>query len=470
MNKTFYEKVLRTIRRFSMLQGHEKVIVAVSGGPDSAALLTFLAALRKKLSLRLFCIHVNHGLRGTESDEDARLVAEYAASLDIPVRILNCSAAAYASRHHLSIEHAGRTLRYSLLKKHARDLGATRVATAHHLDDQAETVLMRIIRGAGVSGIYGIHPVREGLFIRPFIEVTRREITAYVKDHHIPYRTDSTNEQCLYFRNSVRHRLMPLMLEYNPSVKERLWSLSQIFHDDDMLLRAVTEKYFRRCCTVRGKSVNIDTESAVALPMALKRRLMRKAFESLQGHLLEIDFSHVERLVELMESPVGTRISLVNAVNARKTYGALVITSEDAVPSQVKAPPGEALLNMPGQTVLDEWNITVTASMETRKEYSLSFPLSCQEALLDADKVEMPLLVRARRDGDRFSPIGVKGTKKVKDFFIEVKIEQEKRNHVPLIVDGKGRIVWIAGYRIDERFKVTDETEYLLHLKIDNLV
>ena len=138
MNKTFYEKALRTIRRFSMLQGHEKIIVAVSGGPDSTALLTFLAALRKKLSLRLFCIHVNHGLRGSESDEDARLVAEYAAFCDIPVRILNCSAAAYASRHHISIEHAGRTLRYSLLKKHARELGATRVATAHHLDDQAE--------------------------------------------------------------------------------------------------------------------------------------------------------------------------------------------------------------------------------------------------------------------------------------------------------------------------------------------
>jgi len=453
-----------------MLQGHERIAVAVSGGPDSTALLTFFSALRKKLSLRLFCIHVNHGLRGIESDEDAGLVGKYASSCGIPVRILNCSAMEYSSRHNLSIEHAARKLRYLLLEKHARELGATRVATAHHLDDQAETVLMRIIRGTGVSGMYGIHPVREELYIRPFIEVTRKEIMAYVKDRDIPYRTDSTNEQCLYFRNSVRHRLMPLMLEYNPSLRERLWSLSQILHDDDTLLSAFTEKYFRQCCTVIDNSVNIDTDTASALPMALKRRLIRKAFESLQGNLLEVDFSHVERVVELMTGPVGNRINLVNSVNARKGYGSLIITDENTVPSLPRTPPGEIHLNIPGQTVLDKWNISVTASLETRKEFSLSFPLSCQEVLLDADKVTMPLLVRSRKDGDRFSPIGMKGTKKVKDFFIEVKIEQEKRNHVPLVIDGKGNIVWIAGYRLDERFKVTDETGYLLRLKINKII
>ncbi len=470
MNKAFYEKVFRTIQRFSMLQGHEKIVVAVSGGPDSTALLSFLAALRKKLSLRLFCIHINHGLRGHESDEDARLVGEYATSFDIPVRILNCNVAAYASHRRLSIEHAGRTVRYSLLEKHARELGATRVATAHHLDDHAETVMMRIIRGAGVSGMSGIHPVMGGLFIRPFIEATRQEIMAYVEEHRVPYRTDSTNEQCHYLRNSIRHRLMPLMLEYNTSVRERLWSLSRIFHDDDIVLSNLTETFFRRCCSIREESVVIDTDTAWDLPMALKRRMMRKAIESLQGHLLEVDFAHVEKLVELIHSPVGTSTDLAGAVNARKGYGVLIIKKEGSGTAPSHTSPGEALLQVPGKTVLDEWTIMLTATIEKRNDPALSFPLSRWEALLDSDKAARPLSVRPRRDGDRFSPLGVKGTKKVKDFFIEVKIEQEKRNHVPLIVDCKGRIVWIVGHRIDDRFKVTDETVNLLHLRVENTI
>ena len=470
MKKTFYEKVLRSIRRFSMLQGHQKIAIAVSGGPDSTALLSFLAALREKMMLRLFCIHVNHCLRGTESERDARLVAEYSVSLGIPVRILNCNAAEYASRRGVSIEHAGREVRYRLLRKHAEELGATRVATAHHLDDQAETVLMRVIRGAGISGISGIHPVMGGLFIRPFIEVTRQEIMEYVGEHRIPHAIDSTNEQCCYFRNSVRHRLMPLVQEYNPSVRERLWSLSQILHDDDALLHEISDSYYRRCCRTGSESVQIDVRAASGLPVSLKRRLVRKALESLQGDLLEIGFEHVEKIVGMMESHVGIRTALPGGLRAERGYGEIAISKCAADPSAASFQPEEIVLEVPGRTFAEGWNMTVAADIEAVKGITPAFPASRWEVALDADKMEMPLSVRARRDGDRFSPLGVKGTKKVKDFFIEVKIEQGKRDHIPLVVDGKGRIVWIAGYRIDERFKVTDETKNLLRLKVEKPV
>ncbi|MDQ7822174.1 MAG: tRNA lysidine(34) synthetase TilS [Candidatus Eremiobacteraeota bacterium] len=436
-------------------------MVAVSGGADSVALLYFFCLVKRWLPLKLLCIHVNHRTRGSDSDADAEFTASYAAGLGVPALILNADVPLFAREQGLSLEQAGRLVRYTLFRRYARILGAAKVATAHHLDDQAETVLMKIIRGAGYRGLAGISPHREGLFIRPFLEVRREEIKAFLASQGQPWRHDSSNENRDFTRNRMRNELIPLMEEhYNPRISEALSHLGQVAAEDHSLLEGIAEALFSEYAECREGEASFRLSSLVPLPRALKRRLMRKGIEKIKGDLEDIAFEHSEQLLDCLEGRTGAEVSLPGGLKGKKGYGAFRIFAKgvgSAGPGALRDP---VILEVPGALDLPGHRLRLTAEVCEGEPFCIE--PTPMKAYFDLEKLTIPLFVRTRRDGDRFFPFGMEGEKKIKDFFIDLKIEREMRDSIPLVVDSAGQLLWVVGYRADGRFRVTGNTSRML--------
>jgi tRNA(Ile)-lysidine synthase len=465
MEKLFREKVQSTVVRYHLLQPHDRVVVAVSGGPDSIALLFSLFLLRDSFSLKLFFIHINHLIRGEEARKDADFTAGFARKLGIPGRILNSDVALLAREKKLSLEQAGRYARYALLRRHAHQLCATRVATGHNIDDQAETILMNLLRGAGSRGLRGIHPCVGGLIIRPLLEVSRDEIMAFLSHHKLEYRTDTSNFLDRHLRNRIRNNLMPMLVrEYNPHMRETLWTTCQMLKDDDDILQKISGRLFKRLSDCGRDSVMLDISSISSLPMALQRRVLRIAVESLKGNLDDISFNHIERLRESMTKRVGSTVNLPGAMSGERKYQHLVIFKTPCAEecAEVK----EAELEIPGMVNPEGLNIRIRT--EICSYHPSSFTTTGREAFFDMDRAIMPLRIRKRKHGDRFVPLGMGGSKKLKEFLIELKIDRKRRDSIPLLVDKEDRIMWVVGYRIDDRFKVTPSSQRILLVKAED--
>jgi tRNA(Ile)-lysidine synthase len=463
MEKSFTGKVLRTIVRYRLLEHHDRVMVALSGGPDSVALLFCLSLLREHLCIRLFSIHINHLIRGQEADRDADFAARFSKKLGIPGRILNIDVPRLAREEKLSLEQAGRYARYTLLRKHALQLGATRIATGHNLDDQAETVLMKMLRGTGSKGLQGIYPVLGHFVIRPLLEVTRDEIMAFIRHHGLEFREDTSNLDMSHLRNRIRKHLMPVLVrDYNPHIKDALWAQCQVIKDEDELLEELARRFFKRMARPGRESVALEIREILTLPAALQRRIMRKAIESVKGNLDDVSFSHIERLRESLVGKTGSEVDLPGEVRSVRNYGAFLLFKEYSHdPIKVE----ETEVQIPGRMELGGLDMAVRA--EIAAGLTMDGLQRESEALLDLDRADMPLRIRRRKEGDRFFPLGLGGSKKLKEFFIDEKIEKRKRDSIPLLVDAQDRIMWVMGHRIDDRFKVTSTTQRILHMVME---
>lgn len=463
MVKAFQEKILRTIKRFDLIEPYDRIIVAVSGGPDSISLLFFLHQIRKKFQLRLFCIHINHLIRNDEALKDAEFTANFAINLRIPVRILNINVPLFAKEKRLSLEHAARIARYLLLEKHAKDLGATKIATGHNLDDQVETILMRILRGTGMSGLLGIYPKMKNIFIRPLVEVSRDEIMEYIKQSELPYRMDSSNLSEDFLRNKVRNDLIPhLTKHYNTGIRDILWNMCQIIRDEDEFMEEVSSYFFplhMEIASSRIKFLKIHD-----IPKPILRRMIRKGIQYIKGDLDGICYYHIEQIIDCMYGKVGMQVHLPGNIIGEKKYDFFSIESGI---SQLSRKIPEVLISIPGTTNLPAWNMRIISDL--RHGVPCNLTLGPDEILADWQKIRMPVRLRSRKPGDTFCPFGMKGSKKLKDFFIELKIEKKKRESIPLVVDRDDTIVWIVGYRADDRFRITACTEKVLYMKVEQL-
>lgn len=425
------------------------------------ALLHFLNEVSNRLRIRLFCLHINHRLRGDESRNDADFTASTAHELAIPVRIVNVDVARFARAQKMSLEHAARVARYTLLEKHARELGATKVATGHTLDDQVETFLMRILRGTGVSGLCGIRPRLGSLFIRPLLEISRDEVMDYIASNQLSYRLDSSNRACDFLRNRVRNELLPHLAGYNPRIRDALWHMHQIIRDEDELLEEVSSYFFPH--HTKRFPGRIDLIHPEAIPVPILRRIIRHGIGQLKGTCEDISFDHIEQILRSIGARVGTEVDLPGNLRGIKRYRhfSIQLGSLQGTARHVR----EKQLAIPGITGIPESNVTITSRFMDAVPETIS---TCSnEIFIDWKKIDPPVRVRGRKPGDRFHPFGMKGSKKVKDFFIELKIERERRDLVPLVVDNSDHIVWIAGLRADERFRITAGTASVLSMKID---
>lgn len=438
------------IDRHEMIRGGDRIVIGVSGGPDSVSLLDLLFRLRESLDIRLCVAHLNHQLRGAASDMDERFVRDLAASMGLPF---------YSERATLvkggSPEAAAREARLAFLERVMRSAGAARIALGHTRSDQAETVLMRLFSGAGPTGLGAIRPIRDGIWIRPLLTVSRQQIEAYVDHRSLRVRRDDSNADDRFLRNRIRHRLLPkLASEYNPDIEAALARSAEIIQGEDQLLDLQAESAYRKALRYEGKRKIILDENAVfGYHIALRRRIFRTAFFRLRGCARDLDELSVRRMDSLCHAPAGA-VQAASGISVHRAGPWLIVSRP--------TPAFETEVAVPGVTEIPE----IGAVLETRirpasqvRAHDLtSDPF---RACFDRDTLAGGLTLRNRRRADRFAPFGLNGTKKISDLFINLKIPRPLRDEIPLLMDGKA-ILWVVGLRTARPTAVTHRAETVL--------
>ena len=457
---TFPERVAATVSAHHMISPGQVVLVALSGGADSTALLHALAQLRAKLGFRLAACHIHHGLRGAEADADAAHAAAQAQSHGIPFDLKRGDVRARTGGRHLSLEAAAREVRYQLLEEAAGEMGADRIATGHTADDQAETVLLNLLRGAGAGGLAGMPAVR-GRIIRPLLEVRRAQAEAYCRTEDLAFRTDRSNQDLRFTRNRIRHRILPALREIQPQVDAALCRLAWLLREEDSFLTAEAARHLNAIALRRAGACLLPLPPFAELHPALQRRVARAAIAQVKGDELNLGLERVEALVNLMlAGRTGARIELPGRVQAVRSYGEVVISPSGTGRSKRARPEPTWDLPVPGQVTVPELDIRFAASRSTAKRP----PRDAFIALIDAAAVTQPLQIRTWRAGDRFLPYGLGKRVKLQDFFVNRKIPRHLRKRVPLVVCGD-RIVWVVGHRLSDEFKVTPDTRRTIRLQ-----
>lgn len=458
--------VRQTIQRHSLFSSRG-VLVAVSGGPDSVALLDVLLQLRPELKLRLHVAHLNHQLR-PEADEEAEFVRELATDRGLPVTVESAEVRALAARDKVSLEVAGRNARREFLRRTARSVGReVRIATGHHADDRAETILMRLLRGTGVDGLRGMQ-AWQWPFVRPLFDVTRAQIEDYVRARGLPYREDASNRDPAFLRNRIRWELLPLLDDLQPGARRALLRLSDLAGDDALWMNTEAAMSLIKVTDELAdsrKMVEIRLSSfGRIMPRAQRRRTIRVALRCLLGHTMDAELEHIEAVLRLADhGKTGAALHLPHDIVAERGYGKLILRRRKA-PSQPAEPVGEYALAQPGETEIPPLSLTITAQVLARAQAPEMMREPATAAQLDYGVMDAPLILRTWRRGDRFQPLGMAGTTKVHDFFVNQKVPRGDRARVPIITCGD-RIAWIVGHRVDERFKVTAATTTVLRLQ-----
>jgi tRNA(Ile)-lysidine synthase len=454
-------RVQQIIQDYQMLERGQTVLVAVSGGADSMALLHLLWQLREGLALQLCVAHLNHQMR-PNATEDARFVEETARHLGVRCICDTRDVPAYRRQHKLSPEDAARRLRYIFLRATATQLRADRIAVGHTADDQAETVLLHLLRGSGLRGLGGMPAVR-GLIIRPLIGVSRADIMDYLRSHRLRFREDPSNDQRQYTRNRIRLELLPALRQhYNPRLLQTLCRTAQLLADDEAALQAMAHQHFlaARLAAPRGV-LPLQIAELTSLPLALQRRVLREALAEVLGSLQRVTATHIAALVALLRSGVGhQRLTLPQGVVVQRRYDVLLISRQ--APTAVV--PVDVSLPIPGVCRLEALGVTIMSDQLPRQAVAGPFPRG-DVTWLDAERVGQDVRVRTRRPGDRLQPLGSVYAKKLKAFLIDAKIPHALRDRLPLVVTSTG-IAWVAGVRPAEWAKVTPTTRAILRLQL----
>src|SRR5690554_2589265 len=456
--KAFEEKILSTVQRHGMLNLGEKVLVAVSGGVDSLTLLSVLRRL--PLDLDLFVFHLNHGLR-PESKAEAQLVAERCQKWSIPYRIIEINVK--ETKGADSVQVAARNERYRLLEETGREKGVSKIALGHHADDQVETMIMRFLTGAGPQGMAGIPPVRDK-YIRPLFEVTREEIKTYAEEEGLIWAEDASNLKTNYFRNKIRLCLIPFLLEeFQPQLTERLMEAASIFQEwEALLLQQVKEVLDQWGVSKRPTEVVTPASAWTNLPKALERTVFREVMFRMRPGM-RLEFKHSQIFRDLVEGENGRRISLPEALEGLKEKDQIMIRAagtEESIHGFYLA------LNIPGCTQLPSSQGQIEVIKGGRELLPSNWQkISKQESFFDWDQLAFPLGIRSRKRGDRLYPLGLNGSKKLKELFSDFKVGKQERERTPLLVDAEDEVLWVVGMRSGMKGRITEQTENVLYFK-----
>ncbi len=459
-----------TIRNHGLLPAGTRVAVALSGGADSVALLFALGELAAHEKFRLVgAAHLNHQLRGVDADSDAQFCRDLAARLDVPIVVEQADVAALARESGASIEHAAHIARYAFFERAAARLGAAAIAVAHTQDDQAETFLLRLLRGAGPRGLGGIHP-RTGIVVRPFLDTPRAEVRDFLRAGRIEFREDASNADLSIPRNRIRHELLPLLdARFAPGVVDILDREAAIAREDADYLEHVAEAVAARVIVQTANGVELDADALLVEPAAIARRVIRLAQQMAAGRNRFIGFDAGEAVRRFAVSKSTGQLDLPgHRVNRRG--GVLVLTESRGREKPIPAGDFTYQLEVPGEVAVPEAACAISAEERTVPPGRSAGELwhlagRSDEAVLEARSLTAPLTVRNRRTGDRFRPLGLQGRKALQDFFVDAKIDRFEREITPVIVDSKGHIVWVAGHAVAEDFRVTGATRDVVILK-----
>ncbi|MFO7964175.1 MAG: tRNA lysidine(34) synthetase TilS [Desulfobacterales bacterium] len=468
---TAVETVKQTIVEHRMVTEGDRVLVGVSGGADSVALLDILMSLKAAFSIELSVAHFNHGLRRPDADVDEAFVASLAGNLKLSFYVEKGDVLACKKKYGLSVEQAARRLRYDFFSRIRRAQGFHSVAVGHHSDDNAEMVLMALIRGSGPLGLAGIPPVRHDSIIRPLIRLSRKDIRKYLKAKNLDCVEDATNRDYTYLRNRVRHQLMPLLAKtYNPRIADTLNRLSTILRQEEdwlqnhliLELDAVTERY------EKGKIVLSIRRLGKKHP-AVQRRLIRMSIAKIKGNLKKITLFHIDAVIGLLKNSNGIRrLDLPDRVLVLQKRDMLRISIEDRALRTIafgrdagSGPSFSYKLEKPKRIYIAEINVVLTFK-ETRIEEIVKRSSAGQHiAFFDMDKIKLPLLIRNLQPEDRFVPYGLTVAVNVKRFLKNRGVPRENQKNIPIMLDENG-VIWVVGYRIGESVKITESTTKVL--------
>jgi tRNA(Ile)-lysidine synthase len=456
------DRVLRTIRRHDLIPSGSRVAVAVSGGPDSIALAYVLHDLQRAGRFTLSGLaHFNHRLRGESAEADERFCRATAAALDVPLDVESADVRTLADAWGVSIEAAGRRARYEFLERAARRLGVDRIAVGHTRNDQAETFLLRLLRGAGPRGLGGIHP-QVGAIVRPLLDATRADVITFLTERGLTWRDDESNADVAIPRNRVRHELIPFLTErFSPGVIDVLAREAAIARDEDAWLETRAIEMTPSIVLDReGTHIRLDAVALLATPMPLARRMVRTVLAELDGAGFA-GFEHVEAVLALEP---GQALDLPGVHVERR--GA-EITIGPGGSQETRGPNSfEYVLSIPGEVEIVEagWVISAECCAGTSGLEARGHQVAVQPAELGPE-----LTVRSRRPGDALRPLGLGGRKKVQDLLVDRKVAREERDRVPLVVDRQNRIVWVVGQTVAEDFRVTEPAASVILLKARRL-
>ncbi len=476
MGHPFVKRVAQTIAKRGMIQKGDAVLIGVSGGPDSVVLLSVLATLAPKYSLRLGIAHVNHCLRGAASDRDETFVESLARDNDMPCYTRKIDIRSRQKETGLCLEEAGRKARYEFFRQIAGAHRYDKIAVGHHADDDAELILLNLLRGSGCSGISGIPPKRDSV-VRPLIDVSRNEIMSYIIYYGLKYRTDASNEDTNYLRNRVRHQLIPVLKEYNPHVTDSLVRIGNILRSEDEWTEALILPLFQETTLlVENRRIVLSVPALQKQHIAAVRRIIRKAVAQVKKDLRRISYTHIHAAAQLVHNAeTGGRIDLPDRIRIARSRDRLIVSKEKkslrspALSGRNLQIPYEYSLNEPeaasGALKIDEIDVLLKFSKVAAKKFSEEGIDENRTGWIDWDQLTFPLIIRSVRPGDRFRPFGMEGSQKVNDFFCNNKVPAADRHRFPLLVSGS-RIAWVAGFRIDDRAKVRSDSRFALKVEI----
>lgn len=484
--------VLAFCHKHGLITPQDKIVVGVSGGPDSLCLLHVLTTLRQEFNLSLVVAHLNHQLRGADSQADANFVQELATRWQIPHYSESRDITALASARKQSIEETARQVRYAFLWQIANTTEANKIAVGHNADDQVETVLMHFLRGTGLGGLRGMlpetslaalrlqaedRPMAEATpnLIRPLLGVSRAEIEAYCRENNLEPRQDYTNQDTTYFRNRLRHELIPYLETYNPNIRQVLQNTASVVAADTQVLEDQLNRVWKTVAQNETyEKIVFDLQAWLKLPLGFKRSTLRRTIYQLRHQLRDISFINVEKAIEVInKGQTGAQVTLPQGLILTVSYNTFIINTIEKPASLTDFNDPQLFetqrlhVNIPGQTALPSTGWRLEARLLSRQNLELQDIAQTDkwEAYLDADIVGNKAILRTRHPGDTFYPFGMEGhSKKVNEFMINEKIPAGRRRHIPLLV-ANGQILWVCGYRLDERARVRVDTENIVHLR-----
>lgn len=471
MRDRFIISVLSWAKRRQLLRPGDRVLAGVSGGADSMAMLEVLcwAAQSRAWRLELHVAHFDHRLRGEESRLDAEFVEQQARIKGLPFHGGSGDARLYAQTHRMNLEQSCRHLRYDFLRERAAAIGAHRIVTGHTMSDQAETFLMRLLRGAGSEGLASIRPLLDGLIARPLLGVTREEVRDFCSRRSVAFREDRTNFDPRFLRNRVRLEILPALALINPKIVPTLARTASLLADDEeYLAQAVREQLervsFNRTASAPGgvtaSQFRWPTDFLAQLPAALRRRLLREGVKAIKGNLTRVTSAHVEAIERMViRSQSGRRVQIPGGFAVRLEFGELIAGQETEAATVLRE-----TLEPGADRIVGSMRVRIAIEEAEKCEWE---PDDKRRAVLDAEKVAMPVVLRTRKEGERYVPYGKQGAAAVKDLMVKKRIPKSSRAAHPVFASARDEFIWSPGLPTAEKFRIDAATKRVLILHCD---
>lgn len=459
-----FEKVLSTINKYELIKKGDKIVVGLSGGPDSVCLLHILSRMKDEWDLEIYAAHLNHQIRGIEAQKDAFYISKLCEEMGITFFIKSINVPEYCEKNGVSIEEGARQLRYEMFSEIKDKTKANKIAIGHNLNDQAETILMRIMRGTGLQGLKGIDYIRDGVIIRPILDIERKDIEEYCKHYKLNPRIDQSNLESIYTRNKIRLDLIPYMKDnFNSNVIESIVRMGNSLRSDNDYLENEALIKFKDISKINSDSVELKINSYTNLHSAIKVRVLRNAIKQILGDTNFIDQRHIDDIIELEdESKIDKVINLPRGIFVYRKKDSIIITNKEIVIEEL-----EFCYNIPsnGFIKIREIGVVIETQVMSIDKYKRSkSDKSCK--WFDFNKIEGGIVARNRRTGDKIKLSG--GSKKIKDLFIDIKIPKEDRSKVPIIADSKG-ILSVGNIRNSENYKIDSQTKEVLKVSFKKI-